>query len=141
MVYASRGNRVIMVPEYDTDKYLNQGYDITDAAGNILQAAVPTDINALKMSYNQHVQEIKALKAQIGSLNGRIVELEKALDAAKTKKSAEKVSVNTEEKVEKKLAVESAADQTNAEEIAKAEQALNRPRKTRTQKTSTNTAD
>jgi len=121
MVYATRGNRMVQIDESRIQSYVEQGYNIVGNRGEVLQSAVPTDINVLKQSYAQHVKEIEALKAKVASLE---TELAKA-NAPKPAKApkAEKVEPVAEVKAEMSEA-----------EIAKAEESLNRPKKSRASK-------
>lgn len=119
MVYATRGNKVLRIEEYNIHKYVEQGYNIIGDAGEVLQSAVPTDINVLKKAYNQHVEEISKLKAEVEALKAELAK--KAVSKPKSEPKAEKVEVVEEAKP----VVES------DESIAKAEEALNRPRKSR----------
>ena len=119
MVYATRGNKVLRIEEYNIRKYVEQGYNIIGGAGEVLQSAVPTDINVLKKAYTQHVEEISKLKAEVEALKAELAK--KAVSKPKSEPKAEKVEVVEEAKP----VVES------DESIAKAEEALNRPRKSR----------
>lgn len=120
MVYATRGNKVLRIEEYNIRKYVEQGYNIIGDAGEVLQSAVPTDINVLKKAYAQHVKEISELKAEVEALKAELAK--KAVSKPKSEPKAEKVEAVVEEA---KPVVES------DESIAKAEEALNRPRKSR----------
>ena len=122
MVYATRGNRVIQIEEYNIPKYVEQGYNIINNNGAVLQGAVPTDVQVLKKSYSQHIKEIEGLKAEIASLKAELENAKKAV-ASKPK---------SEPKVEKVEVVEEAKPVVESKDaIAKAEEALNRPRKSR----------
>lgn len=116
MVYASRGNKVRRIDEFDIPKYIEQGYNITDDSGKVLQQAVPTDIAVLRKSFVTHTNQISILQAQIDELKAKNATLEAELAKAKTtsKKVVEEVKPQSED------------------DIAKAEEALNRPRKSRT---------
>ena len=124
MVYATRGNRMIQINENSIQKYVEQGYNIVDNRGGVLQNAVPTDVNVLKQSYSQHMDEIARLKAKVAECENKIASLEAEL-AKKASKSAKA------EKVEP--VVEEVKEMSDAD-IAKAEESLNRPRKSRSSK-------
>jgi len=126
MVYATRGNRMIQIEEYNIPRYVEQGYNITGQSGEVLQNAVPTDVQVLKQSFTQHVEEIKGLKAKIAELEAKVAELE----AAKAKPAPKKAEKPVVEPVEETSKVE----EPSAEDIAKAEESLNRPRKSRASK-------
>lgn len=76
MIYAERGNRVKQISEADIPKYLEQGYTITDAKGSVIKESVPLDVPTLRLAYQNHTDEIKALKAHIERLTAKLAECE-----------------------------------------------------------------
>ena len=106
-IYAERGNRVKTISESDIQKYVEQGYTITNGQGTVLQETVPTDVPTLRLAYKQHIDEIKRLKDEITELKAQkavkpakvVVETEEvADDQAKPEKSTRgKKSTKTEE--------------------------------------------
>lgn len=93
MIYAEKGNKVKRIAEADIQKYVEQGFKITNGAGTVIQDTVPTDLASLKLAYTQHVQQITALKQQLEDCNQQIAILDAELATAKkaaTKKSATK---------------------------------------------------
>ena len=106
MIYAERGNRVKQISESDIQKYLEQGYKITDERGAVMLESAPTDVQSLRNAYRQHVDEIKALKAQIEYLSSELAKAqtvskveepkkEKALVIEDVKPSKKKKAVET----------------------------------------------
>ena len=92
-MYAEKGNKVIEVGESDVQRYLSQGFTITDGKGTVLQEAVPTDTQSLWQAYHKHIAEIASLKKTVAELQGKIETLE-------TLEKAKKVEIPKAEKVE-----------------------------------------
>ena len=63
-IYAERGNRVKRISESEIQKYVEQGYKITNDYGEIVRESIPTDLATLRADYKKQLDEIKALKAQ-----------------------------------------------------------------------------
>lgn len=110
MIYAERGNRVKQISESEIQKYVEQGYKITDAGGNVIEDTVPLDIPTLRSAYKKHVEEIKALKAQIEFLNAEL---------AKSSKAVKKEEEPVEEKESKKALVIEEQPKANKSKKAK----------------------
>lgn len=68
MIYAQKGNQICRIEEHQIATLVEQGYNIVDESGAVLQQAVPTDIALLKKCYIEHVQKIKELEKEIESL-------------------------------------------------------------------------
>lgn len=68
LVQVERGNVILRVPEDDVQRFVGQGYNVIDDAGNVIQATVPKDLGTLQKAYVEQVQEIKKLKAEIENL-------------------------------------------------------------------------
>lgn len=65
MAKVRRNNEILRVADYLTQSYVDNGYDVIDENGNILQKAVPTDINQLKAEYLRLTAEVAELKAKL----------------------------------------------------------------------------
>ena len=74
-VRVRRGGSFLTVPANAVDRYMEKGYDVVDKAGNVLKTSTPNDVNALKLAYEQHVSEIKALKEQVRKLEKQLAEV------------------------------------------------------------------
>jgi len=68
MAFVQRANVVLEIKDDQVERFLDQGYDVIDEAGNILQKSVPQDIGTLRKAYVEHIEEIKQLKGQIKKL-------------------------------------------------------------------------
>lgn len=68
LVQVERANVILRVPEDDVQRFVGQGYNVIDDAGNVIQASVPKDLGTLQKAYVEQVQEIKKLKAEIENL-------------------------------------------------------------------------
>ena len=75
MLYAKKSNRVQPIAESDVQHFLNLGYNITDAQGNILLEAMPEDVISLKVAFKRHVDEIATAKQVIKEYEAQIVAL------------------------------------------------------------------
>lgn len=81
-VQAQKGNKILRISEDAIEKYLGMGYNIVGSDGAVLQKAVPSDNNQLKLEYTQLTEEIKSLKATLQSLemkNASLVQENKRL--------------------------------------------------------------
>jgi len=111
-LYIARlANKILRIPADAVDRYLAQGYTITDAQGNVLKKGTPSDSNSLKLGYEQQKQEIESLKAQVKTLADKnenltkkievLVEENDNLKAELAKKSEPTEEVKPTEEVEK----------------------------------------
>ena len=67
-VQAQKGNKILRISEDAIERYLGMGYNIVGSDGAVLQKAVPSDNNQLKLEYSQNIREIENLKAEINRL-------------------------------------------------------------------------
>ena len=68
LVEVERGNVVLRVPEDNVQRYIDQGYVLTDGEGNIVQQGIPRDIGLLQKAFVEHMQLIEKLQAEIKEL-------------------------------------------------------------------------
>lgn len=68
MALLHKGNRYVEVPEHSVSYYMNKGYEVVDKDGNVLQASIPVDKNALQKLVKDLRAENEALKAEIEKL-------------------------------------------------------------------------
>ena len=127
MIYAERGNRVKQISESEVQKYVEQGYKITDDRGTVIRETVPMDVQILKAEYQKHVDEIKSLKAQNELLT---LELTKAKDEiaklTKVELDANEAVQPEEQKTEKSkkaLVIEEQPKQTRSKKVKVVESA------------------
>ena len=85
-VQVRRGGTYLTISATSVDRYIAKGFDVVDDSGNVVQACTPNDVNVLRQAYEEHIAEIKSLKA-------RIVELENQLKESKAVKSVKTESV------------------------------------------------
>lgn len=84
MIKISRGNVVLDVNEDFLQSYLNQGYDVVDDSGAVIQRGNPNDVHSLKIALTDAHKEID-------TLTYKVKELQTIIDALnKTKKSTTK---------------------------------------------------
>lgn len=84
-ITVKRANTILEVSESQLDYYLNQGYDVIDEMGKVIQASVPTDVGTLQKAYLDHTNEIKMMKAEIDSLKAKIEALKTPRKRTKNK--------------------------------------------------------
>ena len=94
-VQAQKGNKILRISEDAIERYLGMGYNIIGADGAVLQKAVPSDNNQLKLEYTKSVKEVESLKLEIQALekkNALLTQenkrLSKELEKAKSEASA-----------------------------------------------------
>lgn len=68
MVRVERGNVVLKVKEYEVQRYLSLGYNVTDDNGNILKEAIPNDVGTLQKHYVEHKKRIAELEEIVAKL-------------------------------------------------------------------------
>ena len=69
-------NVVLDIDPEEKSLYMSKGYSVIDAAGNVIEAAIPDDVPALKVMIAKLQEELKAKDAEIQKLK-----------SAKTKKA------------------------------------------------------
>jgi hypothetical protein len=70
-VTVRRGGSYLTIPFGAIERYKAKGYDVVDEKGNVIQSSTPNDVNILKRAYEEHVEEIKRLKAEIAELKSK----------------------------------------------------------------------
>jgi len=95
MARIERGNVVLHVEDYEVQRYLTMGYNLTDEEGNILKASVPTSLNDLQAEYVKNTARIEELEKAVAKLTAENQEL-----LAKTKVKAETTKKTTRKKSE-----------------------------------------
>ena len=93
MLYAEQGNRVRQIQESEIQRYVEQGYTITDGRGTVIKETVPTDMASLRTAYVEHTDEIKKLKAQIATLETELA----LVKSTKAKSVGTSTTVDTED--------------------------------------------
>lgn len=83
MVKISRGNVVLDVDETFLQSYLNQGYNVVDATGNVIQRGTPNDVTSLKLALTEAENEIDKLNSKIKDMQKQIDNLNNQLKDSK----------------------------------------------------------
>ena len=78
-VTVQRANVVLQISPQQVDYYLNQGYNVINERGEVIQASVPRDLGTLQKAFVEDKNTIEALQAEIA-------ELKKKLKRANSKK-------------------------------------------------------
>ena len=90
MVRIERGNVVLKVQEHEVQRYIKMGYNVTDNAGNVLQAAIPNDVGTLQKHYvdqKKRIEELEAIVAKLTAENSTLAKSVKSTSTASKKKS------------------------------------------------------
>lgn len=116
-VQAQKGNKILKISEDSVQKYLSMGYNIVGFDGTVLQKAVPSDNNQLKLEYAKLNEEVDSLKATIQSLEVK----NKALMQENKKLTDELESLKTSAQADKPEKTTRKRKQTTDESEEKAE--------------------
>lgn len=78
MVAVQRYNVILEIDDEELDKYMSLGYNQIDInTGEILHEAIPTDVNVLKLKYQEHKEKIAELEQQVKDLTAKLKKREK----------------------------------------------------------------
>ena len=77
MIIVRRGNVRLRVHEQDKQYYKDQGYDILDDKGKVIEKALPKDAGQLTKMYLEARAEVDKYKQQIDDLKKEIKKLKK----------------------------------------------------------------
>lgn len=100
--YAKRANKVLRINDDAVERYLNQGYTITDMQGKVIGKGTPRDNIQLTAEYKKQSVEIETLKAE----NAKLREEVTALKAEIEKFKSEPISAEPKTTRKRKQAVE-----------------------------------
>lgn len=70
-ITVQRANVILQISPQQLDYYLNQGYNVINAKGEVVQASVPKDVGTLQKAYVDHLKEIEELKDKIKKLEAK----------------------------------------------------------------------
>lgn len=82
--YARKANKLLKINEDAIDRYLGQGYSITDLQGNLVKKGTPHDTIQLTAEYKKQEEEIVKLKAENESLKTKVKALQDELNKFKS---------------------------------------------------------
>lgn len=85
---AKKENKVYDINEAQKQSYLDQGFDIYDNDGNVMEYSA-----LKKISYNEHVKKVSALKAEIEQLKQNHNSADNIMDLLKGYAEAKGVDV------------------------------------------------
>ena len=77
--YAKKANKVLRITEDSIDRYISQGYNISDEQGNLVKKGTLHDVNQLSAEYRKQEEEIKSLKAENANLVAEVKSLKAEL--------------------------------------------------------------
>ena len=70
-ILMQRANVVLEVSPEDKGRYMERGYSVIDAKGNITEEAIPTDVPTLQSMVSKLEDTIKAKDAEIEKLKAK----------------------------------------------------------------------
>lgn len=85
MIKISKGNVVLDVKEDFLQTYLNQGYNVVDDRGNVIQRGNPNDVQSLKIALTEANKKIDAYADENAQLQKIIKDLQTQLKKSSTK--------------------------------------------------------
>lgn len=85
MIKISKGNVVLDVKEDFLQSYLNQGYNVVDDNGNVIQRGNPNDVQSLKIALTEANKKIDAYANENAQLQKIIKNLQAQLKKSSTK--------------------------------------------------------
>lgn len=85
MPRVQRNNVVLTVREDEVQHYIRLGYNLTTPTGQIIQAAVPTDLASLQKAYVEQTAKVEELENTIVRLTAALNEAKKAAETKKTR--------------------------------------------------------
>lgn len=89
MVRIERGNVVLKVHEYEVQRYLKLGYNVTDETGKVLTEALPNDLGTLQKFYVDHKKRIEELESIVAKLTAENSALAKSVKSTRAKNKPE----------------------------------------------------
>lgn len=85
MVKISKGNVVLDIKEDFLQSYLNQGYNVVDDNGNVIQRGNPNDVQSLKIALTDANKKIDAYANENAKLQKIIEDLQAQLKKSSAK--------------------------------------------------------
>ena len=82
--YAKRANKILKITEDSLEKYIAQGYTITDMKGNVIKKGTPHDINQLTAECKAQEKEIEKLKGENAKLKEEVTALKAEIEKFKS---------------------------------------------------------
>lgn len=67
-----RANVILQVPKDEKSDYLNKGYSVIDDKGKVLEEAISTDVNELRLQVQKLESVIKAKDEEISDLKKQL---------------------------------------------------------------------
>lgn len=81
---ARRANKILKITDDAVDRYLAQGYNITDEQGNLIKKGTPHDTNQLTAEFKKQEAEIAGLKNENDALRAEVKALKAEIIKIKT---------------------------------------------------------
>lgn len=70
-IIVQRANVVLQIAPEQLDYYMNQGYNVIDASGNVIKAAIPRDVGTLQKAFIEHTNRIKELEQELDAIKSK----------------------------------------------------------------------
>lgn len=90
MARVQRGNVVLDVKEYEVQRYLQLGYDLTSPDGKVIKSAIPTDYATLQKLYLENTAKIAELENTVAKLTAELATAKHTTAPAKKTATAKK---------------------------------------------------
>ena len=92
-----RANVILDVSEDEAERYLDEGYDILDEKGNVVERSIPRDIPSLQAQLQDARKEVDKLKEQVKELKERLKKATKPEEQVKKLEEQLKKATKPEE--------------------------------------------
>ena len=87
LIKVRRDNVVLSIDEFQKERYLNRGFSVIDANGEVVEKTTPRTLAALKSTCGEQAKQIEEMTATIKKLKAEIASLKK--ETSKPKKKPE----------------------------------------------------
>lgn len=70
-ITVQRANVVLQIAEEQLDYYMNQGFSVIDAEGNVIKSGVPKNVGTLQKAFIDHTKRIEELEKELEALKSK----------------------------------------------------------------------
>lgn len=87
IVTVKRANVILHVNKDQLKYYMDQGYDLINDNGDVIESSIPRDLGTLQKAYVEHEAQLKKLQEDNNALIAEIVNLKKKANSKKSTKT------------------------------------------------------